>query len=30
VRHAFRFLQIMDRVKKGDAAYLMPFSLRIK
>ncbi len=30
VRHAFRFLQIMDRVKKGEAAYLLPFSLRIK
>lgn len=30
VRHAFRFLQIMDRVKKGEAAYLMPFTLRIK
>jgi protease IV len=30
VRHAFRFLQIMDRVKSGEAAYLMPFSLRIK
>ena len=30
VRHAFRFLQLMDRVKKGEAAYLLPFSLRIK
>ena len=30
VRHAFRFLQIMDRAKRGEAAYLLPFSLRIR
>jgi protease-4 len=30
LRHAFRYLQIMDRMKRGDAAYLMPFDLRIK
>jgi len=30
VRHAFRFLQLMDRAKRGEAAYLLPFSLRIR
>jgi len=30
IRHAFRYMQIIDRVKRGDAAYLMPFSLRIR
>ena len=30
VRHTFRYLQILDRVKRGDAAYLLPFSLRIR
>jgi protease-4 len=30
VRHAFRFLQIMDRAKRGEAAYLLPFTLRIR
>jgi protease-4 len=30
VRHAFRFLQIMDRAKRGEAAYLLPYSLRIR
>lgn len=30
LRHAFRYLQIMDRMKRGEAAYLMPFDLRIK
>jgi len=30
VRHAFRFLQMMDRAKRGEAAYLLPFSLRIR
>jgi len=30
VRHAFRYLQIMDRVKSGEAVYMLPFSLRIR
>ena len=30
VRHAFRYLQIMDRAKRGEAAYLLPFTLRIR
>ncbi len=30
VRHAFRYLQMLDRVKRGDAAYLLPYSLRIR
>src|SRR5215813_3644440 len=30
VRHALRFLQLMDRAKRGEAAYLLPFSLRIR
>ena len=30
VRHAFRFLQLMDRAKRGEAVYLLPFSLRIR
>jgi protease-4 len=30
VRHAFRYLQLLDRVKRGDVAYLLPFSLRIR
>jgi protease-4 len=30
VRHAFRFLQLMDRAKRGEATYLLPFSLRIR
>ena len=30
VRHAFRFLQLMDRAKRGEGAYLMPYSLRIR
>ena len=30
VRHAFRFMQLMDRAKRGEAAYLLPFSLRIR
>ena len=30
VRHTFRYLQILDRVKRGDVAYLMPFNLRIR
>jgi protease-4 len=30
VRRALRYLQMMDRMKRGDAAYLMPYSLRIR
>ncbi|HXT65016.1 MAG TPA: signal peptide peptidase SppA [Pyrinomonadaceae bacterium] len=30
VRHAFRFLQLMDRAKRGEATYVLPFSLRIR
>ena len=30
VRHAFRFLQLMDRAKRGEATYILPFSLRIR
>jgi hypothetical protein len=30
VRHAFRYIQMMERVKGGHSAYLMPFSLRIR
>ena len=30
MRQAFRYLQIMDRVKSGEAVYLLPFSLRIR
>lgn len=30
VRRAFRYIQMMDRVKRGDAAYLLPYSLRIR
>jgi protease-4 len=30
LRRAFRYLQLMDRVKAGDAAYLLPYSLRIR
>jgi protease IV len=30
VRRALRYLQMMDRMKRGDAAYLLPFSLRIR
>jgi len=30
VRRAFRYLQMMDRMKRGDAAYLLPYSLRVR
>jgi len=30
VRHAFRYMQLMDRVKRGEATYLLPFDLRIR
>lgn len=30
VRRTFRYVQMMDRVKRGDAAYLLPYSLRIR
>jgi len=30
VRHAFRYMQLLDRVKRGDVAYLLPFDLRIR
>jgi protease IV len=29
-RRAFRYLQLMDRAKHGEAMYLLPFDLRIK
>ena len=30
IRHALRYMQIIDRVKRGEPAYLLPFSLRIR
>lgn len=30
VRRAFRYMQVMDRVNRGGAAYLLPYSLRIR
>jgi protease-4 len=30
VRHAFRYLQMMDRIKSGEPVYVLPFSLRIR
>jgi len=30
MRHAFRYLQMMDRIKSGEPVYLLPFSLRIR
>ena len=30
VRRTFRYLQMMDRMKSGGAAYLLPYSLRIR
>ena len=30
VRRAFRYMQMMDRMKSGDPAYLLPYSLRIR
>jgi len=30
VRRTFRYIQMMDRVKGGHSAYLMPYSLRIR
>ena len=30
VRHAFRYLQLMDRAKRGEALYMMAFDLRIR
>ena len=30
MRRAFRYLQMMDRMKRGDGAYLLPYSLRIQ
>ena len=29
-RRAFRFMQLMDRMKNGETMFLMPFDLRIK
>jgi len=29
-RRAFRYMQLMDRMKNGETMYLMPFDLRIK
>jgi protease-4 len=29
-RRAFKFMQLMDRMKNGESMYLMPFDLRIK
>lgn len=30
VRHAFRYVQLLDGVKRGDVLYLLPFDLRIR
>ncbi len=30
LRHAFRYAQLLDRVKSGDVLYLLPFDLRIR
>ncbi len=30
VRHAFRYIQLLDGVKRGDVLYLLPFDLRIR
>jgi len=30
MRHAFRYLQMMDRINSGEPVYLLPFSLRIR
>jgi protease-4 len=30
VRRTFRYMKMMDRVKRGGGAYLMPYSLRIR
>ena len=30
VRHAFRYVQLLDGVKRGDRLYLLPFDLRIR
>jgi len=30
VRRAFRYMQLMDRMKNGESMYLMPYDLRIK
>jgi hypothetical protein len=29
-RRAFRFMQLMDRMKNGETMFVMPFDLRIK